>query len=90
MVPLASAILFALFPLASSLFYFALDPAYRAYRKCEWSASVTARKPRFNLRSPLGISIVLLGALMLVFVCFGYLQHLMSFMTMPNAPLSTS
>lgn len=85
MVPLASAILFALFPLASSLFYFALDPAYRAYRKCEWSASVTARKPRFNLRSPLGISIVLLGALMLVFVCFGYLQHLMSFMTMPNA-----
>lgn len=85
MVPLASAVLFALFPLASGLLFLALDPTHRTYCKLEKTPSAHVRKPRFNLRSPLGISVVLLGALMLVFVCFGYLQHLMSFMTMPNA-----
>lgn len=85
MVPLASAVLFALFPLASGLLYFFLDPSYRTYRRSDRPAVPSADKPRFSLRRPLGVSNMLLGALMLVFVCFGYLQHLNSFMTMPSA-----
>lgn len=85
MLPLASAALFALFPLVSGVFFLFLDPAFRTYHTCKKTLPVDALKPRINLKSPLGISIVLLGALMLVFVCFGYLQHINSFMTVPSS-----
>lgn len=78
MIPEASAVFFALLPLISGLLFISINPEQRSYRK------VSSTVPRIEgvgarLKSYLGISITLLGAVVFVMIGFGYMQHLVSF-----------
>ena len=80
MIPEASAVFFALFPLASGLFFISIDPQQRTYRKVQ-TPTTRSIGLRARLRSYLGISPMLLGAVVFVMLSFGYMQHIVSFST---------
>ena len=79
MVPEASAIFFALLPLISGIFLVLIDPADRTYRPYREPLSDSRKTIFSSLKTYLGISIMILAAVMLVAISFGYMQHLMSF-----------
>jgi DNA-binding CsgD family transcriptional regulator len=78
MIPEASAVFFALLPVASGLFFISVDPIQRSYRKAQLN-NVRVLGPRSRLRSYLGVSFMLLSAVVFVMLGFGYMQHLVSF-----------
>lgn len=83
MIPEASAVFYALLPLASGAVLATIDPASRIYARPrdEVSGIPPARKRglRVRVKTHLGTSMALLCAVMLVMVGFGYMQHLVSF-----------
>lgn len=78
MIPEASAVFFALLPLVSGILFITVESKQRTYRKARVNIE---RAPglRSRLGSYLGISFMLLCAVVFVMVGFGYMQHLVSF-----------
>ncbi|MEG0324537.1 MAG: LuxR family transcriptional regulator, partial [Raoultibacter sp.] len=81
MVPQASAFFFAPLPLASGLAFITIDPRNRSYRHAGTAAQPPMRGLSSRLKNYLGLSLTLLGGMVLVMVGFGYTQHLMSFVS---------
>ncbi|MEG0375323.1 MAG: LuxR family transcriptional regulator [Raoultibacter sp.] len=79
MISQASALLFSLLPLASGLFFVSLSPAQRRYASQQNNVLPQSKGTRSRLRKYLGISTLLLGAVSLVMIGFGYMQHIVSF-----------
>lgn len=82
MVPEASAVFFALLPLVTGFVFLAVDPQRRTFRPGLDGVSARARGLMPYLKTYLGISVLLIGAVVLVMVGFGYVQHLISFSPM--------
>lgn len=79
MVPQASSVFFAVLPLGTCSLLLLINPDGRSYEVARRREGQIPRKlPDFTKRY-LGVSIMLLGAAMLVTFGFGYLQHLISF-----------
>lgn len=78
MIPQATAMFFALTPVASGIMFFLLDPARRAP-----SPDKNLQPPRRGIRSflrrYLGVSLTIIVSMVLVKVGFGYLQHMISY-----------
>lgn len=79
MIPEASAVFFALLPLASGALLVSLEPGLRAYAQPRDDAPRAAGGVRAHLKTHLGTTMTLLCAVMLVMGGFGYMQHLVSF-----------
>lgn len=85
MIPLASALFYAILPLISCVVFSTIAPAERSYetaapypRRIGEATAPQGSRPSF-LTSWLGIAVSLFCAAGLVMLCFGYLQHLVSF-----------
>ena len=79
MIPVASACFFALLPAASTLMLVKVNPKLRTYDfRAEPDASSEQNLAK-RLRFGFGVSLPALGAVMLIMVGFGYVQHLASF-----------
>lgn len=85
MVPQAASFFFALLPLASGLFFVSVEPGRRRYVARQSNFMPPSKGPISRLRKYLGVSIMLLIALSLVMVGFGYMQHLVSFSPLASA-----
>lgn len=85
MVPEASAVFFALLPLVTCFVFLSVDPARRTFCTGLDGAPARTRGFRSYLKTYLGISVLLVGAVVLVMVGFGYVQHLISFSPMMEA-----
>lgn len=88
MLPAISVLLFASLPLLSGMAFLTMDPAWRSYRTLRAAPSeAPLQKGRLMavLRGHLGFSLTLLSALTIVFVCFGYIQHMVSFGGAPGS-----
>lgn len=90
MVSPVSSVVFSLYPALSMACYFALDVSHKAYPSpagrsdvgeggegCEAGEGDGAS--RFSFRNSVGMSTTLVVAFAFMFVCFGFLQHNMSF-----------
>lgn len=79
MTPVATAIVFSLFPLASCAAYRFLDAPFRSFAPPSGAPERSLRATSSEWKFTLGMSPTLLVAFSLMFVCFGTLQHLISF-----------
>lgn len=78
MLPVAGAVCFALFPLVSCFLFLCVDRSFRSYSD-EGERLASERVAGHSWKSVLGMSMTLVIAFTLMFACFGYLQHFMSF-----------
>lgn len=81
MIPQASAVSFALLPLISGIFFIVIDQSKRTYRYEHAAVESPICGVRPRLKNYLGLSFMLLGGMMLVMIGFGYVQHLVSFLS---------
>lgn len=79
MIPQAQAVFFALLPLLSCAFLLAVRPDVRTYRSNGDECLPRTRTFPSRLKRYGGVSLVLLGAVALIMIGFGYVQHLVSF-----------
>ncbi|MEA5019691.1 MAG: LuxR family transcriptional regulator [Gordonibacter sp.] len=79
MIPQAQAVFFALLPLLSCAFLLTLRPELRTYREGEDETQPRTRNMHSRLKRYGGVSLMLLGAVALIMIGFGYVQHLVSF-----------
>ena len=79
MMPLARAIFFSLFPLASALILMRVRPGVLAYPSPACGVSARSAGLRTKLSIYLGLSVLIMVGLMLGMLGFGYIQHLVSF-----------
>ena len=79
MIPVASAVSFTLLPLISSLFLICIPSQYRVFKSDKFTVSQAPKKARSRIKNYLGLSMMLVGGMMLVIVGFGYVQHVISF-----------
>lgn len=87
MVPLARALFFAFLPLASGFLLASVSKQEERNENAEDFDITSSLGIRRFFRQHLGISSVLLFAVVLVMTCFGYLQHFISFDTLSNGML---
>lgn len=79
MIPVASACFFALLPAASLLMLARVDPKLSTYGFRNELTTSSEQNLAERLRSSFGVSLPALGAVMLIMIGFGYVQHLASF-----------
>lgn len=84
MIPFASAVFFALLPIASFLLLLRLDRKRRTYVEKPEEPVAPKGGFRTSFHDYLGMSFPVLGALMLIMVGFGFMQHLVSFSALPS------
>lgn len=79
MIPVASAVGFTLLPLISSLLLISIPAEYRTFKSSKSTIIKPPKKVHSRIRNYLGLSIMLVGGMMLVIIGFGYVQHVISF-----------
>ncbi|MEG0461984.1 helix-turn-helix transcriptional regulator [Gordonibacter sp.] len=79
MIPQAQVVFFALLPLLSCAFLLTLRPELRTYRAPEDESRPRTHGVPSRLKRYGGVSLTLLGAVALIMIGFGYVQHLVSF-----------
>lgn len=79
MIPEASAVFFALLPLASCIVLLMVDPEKRRYAPKKDELMPPSQGMQSRLKRYSGVPLMLLGAVALIMIGFGYMQHLVSF-----------
>lgn len=85
MIPAASAFFFALLPLVSGILMIAIPEKQRTYPSGQVPAVHPLKNSRSRLKNYLGLSFMLMGGMILVMVGFGYVQHLISFISIAGS-----